>query len=166
MIFIGANSDRCLVLSVIESVRALFETWLMWPWHVKIHASSPKVTQPLLLSVLTAMLLTLEQNKTMLLMLEQNKTHDVDAGWKRMPFCWSWNKTKAFYFLLPFQTFWEEKVFIKLFIWPKSNHCPALSVTPSVSFSSCWDLIDVTLACEDSPIPLLVLPAVVSLDFS
>ena len=48
MIFIGPNSDYCLVLSVIDSVRGLFETWLMWPWHVNIHATSPKVTQPLL----------------------------------------------------------------------------------------------------------------------
>ena len=75
MIFIGANSDRCLVLSVIESVRALFETYLM------ACKDSRNLSLPYqLFSVLTAIFLTLEQNKTMFLMLEQNKSHVVDAG--------------------------------------------------------------------------------------
>ena len=57
-------------------------------------------------------------------------------------------------------------------IGPNSYHCLALSVTVSHSLPqcSCWNLVDVTLACEDSrnlfeatrpPIPL---PAVVSFD--
>ena len=33
---------------VSQSLSALVENWLMWPWRVKIHAFSPKVTQPLL----------------------------------------------------------------------------------------------------------------------
>ena len=37
---------------------------------------------------------------------------------------------------------------ITIFIGPESDHCPVLSL--SVSFCSCWDLIVVTLASEDS----------------
>ena len=35
-------------------------------------------------------------------------------------------------------------------IGPKSDHCLALSVRHWVNFCSCWDLVDGTLACEDS----------------
>ena len=45
--------------------------------------------------------------------------------------------------------------FRNLFIGPKSESCLALSVSPSLSPCSFWDLIDVTLACEDSRNPSL-----------
>ena len=84
--FIGPRSGHCLV-------SRLLETWLMWPWHVKIHATSPKVMQPLL-----ALLCRILPNQTSYWslvqvlklkccqdfeMLEQNKSHVVDAGFYR-----------------------------------------------------------------------------------
>ena len=45
-LFTGPESDSCLAScqSVRHWVRALFETWLMWPWRVKIHAILPYLT--------------------------------------------------------------------------------------------------------------------------
>ena len=34
--------------SLLQSVRAFVETWLVWPLRLNIHATSPKVTQPIL----------------------------------------------------------------------------------------------------------------------
>ena len=48
VIFIRPKSDSCLVLSLLQFLRALFETWLMRPWHVMIQATYSKVMQPLL----------------------------------------------------------------------------------------------------------------------
>ena len=48
VIFIRPKSDSCLVLSLFQFLRALFETWLMRPWHVMIQATYSKVMQPLL----------------------------------------------------------------------------------------------------------------------
>ena len=41
ILFIGPKSDLCLVLSVSadESFSSLVETWLMWPWRVKMLSS-------------------------------------------------------------------------------------------------------------------------------
>ena len=41
ILFIGPKSDHCLILSVIadESFSSLVETWLMWPWRVKMLSS-------------------------------------------------------------------------------------------------------------------------------
>ena len=79
-------------LSFRKSVTPHFETWLMWPWRVKIFAPSSKVTQPLIaLSAVvsfTAVLLT----------LEQNKSHVVDARTKQKTWCF-WKQTKAMVFM-------------------------------------------------------------------
>ena len=57
-----------------------------------------------LLSVLTAMLLTLEQNKSRvvdhnktktMLLIPDEKKHLLMSEKKQKPFCWCWNKTKA-----------------------------------------------------------------------
>ena len=49
-------SNPCLSIALLcpsqnHSFTPLVETWMMWPWRVKIHATSPKVTK-LLLAIL------------------------------------------------------------------------------------------------------------------
>ena len=44
----------------------------------------------------------------------------------------------------------DQQVSKDLFIGPKSEHCPALSLNKSLIPSSWWDLNDLTLVCEDS----------------
>ena len=102
----------------------------------KSHATSPWLTSCQLLSVLTAMMLTLEQNKSHVVEARwkqkpccwcwKNKAHDVDAGWKQTPFCWSRNKTKAFYFLSPFQTILRRKSFHNFFYLIQVQLLPCL----------------------------------------
>ena len=54
-LFIKPKSEHCSIAlpcpSQSHSFTPLVETWMMWPWRVKIHATSPKVTK-LLLAVL------------------------------------------------------------------------------------------------------------------
>ena len=45
--FIGPKSNHWIALPC-QFVTNFFETWLMWPWRVKIHETSPKVTQPVI----------------------------------------------------------------------------------------------------------------------
>ena len=59
--------DDCIALYVTQSFFIL-ETWLLWPWHVKIHANSSNVTQHLI-------------------------TTSCRQFWQ--PCCWQLNKTKA-----------------------------------------------------------------------
>ena len=113
--FIGPRSGHCLV-------SRLLETWLMWPWHVKIHATSPKVTQPLQKS--HNLTLPCLQN-----FVKPNELLKSDPSFEDLR---CQKKIKAILLML---------VFI--------DHCLVLSVHPPVSFSCCWDFIDVTLACED-----------------
>ena len=60
-IFIGPKYDHCLVLSVTlsftQSVTPIFETWLMWPWHLKMREL------PLMTSWEVVVFLLPEQNK-------------------------------------------------------------------------------------------------------
>ena len=78
-LFIKPVSDNCLALSVSHSLSQLL-LLLRLDWG---DLCVWRFTQPLLpyqlLSVLTALLL----------ILEQNKRHAVDAGTKK-PFCWGW----------------------------------------------------------------------------
>ena len=65
----------------------------MWPWHLRIHATSPCLTscshlwQPYCWSW--------KKSKAMLLVQEQNKSHVVDARTKQKPYCWCQKKTEA-----------------------------------------------------------------------
>ena len=113
----------CLVSqSVSQPVTNVVDTWLMWPWRVKIRSTSSKVTQPLL-----ALPAVVSFDTAMLLMLEHNKSHVVDAGKKQKPCCWCrkkqnpccWcrNKTRAMLLMS------EQKMLV---IRPNSDHCLAL----------------------------------------
>ena len=64
------------------SLNARWETWLMWPWRVRIHATSRCLT-----SFWQTSCWHCNKTKVMLLMPEQNKSHFVGAGTKQKP-CW------------------------------------------------------------------------------
>ena len=93
-IFIGPKSDHCLVLSLLPSVSSVVETWLMWPWRVKIHATFPSLTscrqywQPCCWRW--------NKTKAILLMPKQNKTHAVYARWEQKLFVDAGAKQKLF----------------------------------------------------------------------
>ena len=90
-------------------------TWLMWPLRVKIHATSPKVTQFLL--ALPAVV--------------SFDSHVVDIGTKQKPCCWCRNKTKDM-LLMPEQN--KRHVVDAVFLsGPSQSHCHALLVSPSVT---------------------------------
>ena len=75
-------SDRNPIIALpCPSRRALVGTWLIRPWRVKIHPTSPKVTQPLL-ALPAVVSLT-----AMWVILEQNKSHVVDAETKQEKCC-------------------------------------------------------------------------------
>ena len=84
-------------LSLSHSLRACCETWLMWPWHVKIHATSPKVTQPLLALPTTSF-----------------ESHAADAGTKQKP-CYC-----CCFLTLPFLAIsdhFKKKILLIKFFW-------------------------------------------------
>jgi len=65
-----------------QSLNARWETWLMWPWRVRIHATSRCLT-----SFWQTSCWHCNKTKVMLLMPAQNKSHFVVAGTKQKP-CW------------------------------------------------------------------------------
>ena len=55
--------------------------------------------------------------------------------------------------------------FIQIFIGPETDHCvPLTAVTQALSHRCCWDLTDVTLACEDANWNLLDVVNVADID--
>ena len=75
----------CLVSQSKNMSMLLLRLDLSWPWCLKIKASSPKVTQSRnislprqLLSVLTAMLLTMDQNKSYI--VDASKICHIDSS--------------------------------------------------------------------------------------
>ena len=83
LLFIGPKSDYCPALSarksLTHSVSDVHETWLMWPWRVKM--------RELLVNIIFRSSLfswCRIKTKVMLLMMKQNKSHAVDARTKGM----------------------------------------------------------------------------------
>ena len=97
VIFIEPEFDHAIAMHCFalfpESVSPRCWTRRMWPWRVKIHATSHCLTnccqfwQPRCWHY--------NKRKAMLLMLKQIKSRVVDIGTKQKPSCGHWNKTKA-----------------------------------------------------------------------
>ena len=80
--FAFLSDSSPIIALTCHSLNGRWETWLMWPWRVRIHATSQCLT-----SFWQTSCWHCNKTKVMLLMPEQNKSHFVGAGTKRKP-CW------------------------------------------------------------------------------